>query len=109
MAFVKMTNMLVEIEVPAGAVNAYKSLGYEIVGSVKEPAVESDGSYDDDGEDELSEDDKFVLTIEKKPLQQWNKEEVKQYAAIKGVDITGTKNAQEAKERIKTYMDNAAE
>lgn len=108
MAFVKMTNLLSTVEIPSGAVEAYKNLGFI---EVAEEATDNQVSEPDNGNDEpeLTEDEKFVLSIEKKPLQQWNKDEVKQYAAIKEIDLVGTKNAQEAKERIKAYMDGSTE
>ena len=52
-----------------------------------------------------SEDDIFVEEILEKPISQWNKEEVKRFAAIKEIDISGTKNANEAKEIIKSFID----
>ena len=54
---------------------------------------------------EKSEDDIFVEEILEKPISQWNKEEVKRFAAIKEIDISGTKNANEAKEIIKSFID----
>ena len=52
-----------------------------------------------------SEDDIFVEEILEKPISQWNKEEVKRFAAIKEIDISGTKNANEAKEIMKSFID----
>lgn len=111
MAFVKMSNLLGKtIEVPRGAVKAYQNLGFAVdepkrvakVAKVKEEAtVETD--------DSLTEDETFVAGVEKKPVSQWSKEEVKRYATICGVDISGTKNAQEAKERIKAFIDSKVE
>ena len=57
----------------------------------------------------MTEDEQFVQELEKKPLSQWNKDEVKKYATICSVDISGTKNAKEAKERIKAFIDEKAE
>jgi hypothetical protein len=37
-------------------------------------------------------------------VSQWNKEEVKRFAALKEIDISGTKNANEAKEIIKQFL-----
>ena len=36
-----------------------------------------------------------------KPIAQWNKAEVKGFAAAKGISLAGTKTIDEAKERIK--------
>ena len=43
--------------------------------------------------------------ILEKPISQWNKDEVKRFAGIKEIDITGTKNANEAKEIIKSFLE----
>lgn len=108
MAFVKMSNLLGKvINVPRGAVKAYQSLGF-VVGETVATEVE-EVRAESKNEVKLTEDELFVQELEKKPLSQWNKEEVKQYATICGVDISGTKNAQEAKERIKAYIDEKAE
>lgn len=105
MAFVKMSNLVGKtIEVPRGAVKAYQGLGFTVDETVATEVVEEVHN-----EDNGDEDEQFVQELEKKPLSQWNKDEVKQYAAICGVDISGTKNAQEAKERIKAFMDDKAE
>lgn len=109
MAFVKMSNLLGKtIEVPRGAVKAYQGLGFKVDGTVAEEVAEA---YNEDVDDEvqMTEDEQFVQELEKKPLSQWNKDEVKKYATICGVDISGTKNAQEAKERIKAFIDEKAE
>ena len=109
MAFVKMSNLLgTSIEVPRGAVAAYQGLGFVVTdeASVAEAAVANESGSDKVG---VSENEQFVQDIEKKPIAQWNKEEVKKYAAICGVDISGTKNAQEAKERIKAFIDEKTE
>lgn len=42
--------------------------------------------------------------MQEKPLSQWTKNEVKRFASIKGIDLKGTKNASEAKERIKPCL-----
>ena len=54
---------------------------------------------------EKTEDEIFVEEILEKPISQWNKDEVKRFAAIKEIDISGTKNANEAKEIIKSFID----
>ena len=109
MAFVKMSNQLGKsIEVPRGAVKSYQGLGFvvEDEASAVETAVTNENN---DDKVEVSEDKQFVKDMEKKPIAQWNKDEVKKYAAICGVDISGTKNAQEAKERIKAFIDEKTE
>ena len=67
------------------------------------------GNSDDNGnvnDDEKSEDDKYCEEILEKPIAQWSKEEIKKFAEIKEIDITGTKNAGEARDRIKAYLED---
>lgn len=114
MAFVKMSNLLGKtIEVPHGAVRAYQGLGFTVDGKVATEVAKAKGNKAEkvvaEVEDTMTEDERFVHELEKKPLSQWNKDEVKRYATICNIDISGTKNAQEAKERIKTYIDEKAE
>lgn len=42
--------------------------------------------------------------LEEKPISQWSKAEVKAYAEQHGIDLTGTRNVNEAKEIIKAAM-----
>lgn len=108
MAFVKMSNLLGEkITIPSGAVRAYEGLGYTVI--EEERKVQKRQHPAESKEVEISEEELFANELEKKPLAQWNKDEVKKYATIRGVDISGTKNAQEAKERIKSFMDTFGE
>lgn len=104
---IKITNGDVIYEVTRGAYETvYKPMGfYEFKGK---PAKHVDDTVEDvvdepeqEVDDEQSEDDAWCDELEKKPIGQWNKAEVKQYASIKGVDITGTKSINEAKDRIK--------
>ena len=98
------------ITVPSGAVKAYKGLGFNVVDERVEESTQIPEEFEGEEEaPELTEEQAFIVEMEKKPLAQWNKEEVKKYASIAGVDISGTKNAQEAKERIKAYIDMKSE
>lgn len=60
----------------------------------------------DDNVNEKSDDDKYCEEILEKPIAQWSKEEIKKFAEIKEIDITGTKNAGEARDRIKAYLED---
>lgn len=96
---VKITNGRNVFEVTRGAFDGiYSRQGYTIVNEqipgqqeIKIP--------------EKTDDEKFIDEIIEKPISQWSKDEVKRFAAIKGVDITGTKNAGEAKELIKQFLE----
>ena len=98
---VKITNGVNVFEVTRGAFDGiYSRQGYKLVDEKAEAkALEVPAAP------EKSEDDIFVEEILEKPISQWNKEEVKRFAAIKEIDISGTKNANEAKEIIKSFID----
>lgn len=96
---VKITNGINTFEVPTGAYrNTFKKLGYNLVSEPKEvttaPPDASDAKVEEDKEDQFAE-------LLEKPIAQWNKAEVKGFAAAKGIDLAGTKTIDEAKERIK--------
>ena len=80
----------------------FSRLGYEIISGKEEVSLETPIDMD---ENTMSEEDmEFILGIEEKPISQWSKAEVKKYAELKRIDITGTKNVNEAKEIIKEFL-----
>lgn len=98
---VKITNGVNVFEVTRGAFDGiYSRQGYKLVDEKAEAKTPEAPDAP-----EKSEDDVFVEEILEKPISQWNKEEVKRFAAIKEIDISGTKNANEAKEIIKSFID----
>lgn len=98
---VKITNGINVFEVTTGAYEGiYRHQGYQIIGEEKEQAFVPEES----SEPEETADEIFAEELQKKPISQWNKEEVKRYAAVKGIDIKGTKSVNEAKEIIKKAM-----
>lgn len=120
MAMVKISNGEVTQIVSRGAFETqYKRLGFQIVGDNKATEVKKateekksevqvpDDDFDADVADDTEDGDDFEELLEK-PISQWNKTEVKDFAAAKGIDIHGTKNANEAKEIIKKYLDDEA-
>lgn len=103
---VKITNGINVFEVSKGAFDGiYSHQGYEIM--AEEKAAVDDTKKADDETSEMSDDEKFLAEILEKPISNWNKEEVKRFASLKEIDITGTKNANEAKEIIKAYLEVA--
>ena len=97
---VKITNGVNTFEVTKGAFDGiYSHQGYKL--------VEPTPAQVDQGEPEKTEDEKFLDEIVLKPISQWNKEEVKRFAALREIDITGTKNANEAKEIIKGFIEES--
>ena len=98
---VKITNGVNVFEVTRGAFDGiYSRQGYKLVDEKAEAKT-----YKAPAVPEKTEDEIFVEEILEKPISQWNKEEVKRFAAIKEIDISGTKNANEAKEIIKSFID----
>lgn len=98
---VKITNGVNVYEVTSGAYdNIYRHQGYQIVGEKKEQDFGTEPSETDT----KTADEIFVEELQEKPISQWNKDEVKRYATIKGIALTGTKNVNEAKEVIKAAM-----
>ena len=104
---VKITNGVNVYEVTKGAFDGiYSRQGYR---KVEEQPVEDVTPEDVNKEPEKTEDELFIEGILEKPIGQWNKDEVKKFAEIKSIDISGTKNANEAKERIKAFLDAGVE
>lgn len=94
---VKITNGTIVCEVTRGAFDGiYSRLGFRVV---EEPKAEVTPVVVAQPENEFE-------ALEEKPLSQWNKTEVKEYAAAHEIDLTGTKNVNEAKEIIKAYLDS---
>lgn len=98
---VKITNGVDIFEVTRGAFDGiYSRQGYTVLDENK-----ADVGVDAPEAPEKTEDEKFLDEIIEKPISQWNKDEVKRFAILKEIDITGTKNANEAKEIIKDFIE----
>lgn len=96
---VKITNGVDVFEVTRGAFDGiYSRQGFTIVGDKKPDVKEPAGPTKTD-------DEIFIEEISEEPISKWNKDEVKRFATIKGIDISGTKNVGEAKEIIKDFLD----
>ena len=95
---VRITNGVDTISVLPGAFKSiYKGLGYYIVEGQK-PQENSKPQKQQEEHDEFEE-------LLEKPITQWSKNEIKQFAKEKGIDISGASNATEAKEIIKAYLE----
>ena len=98
---VKITNGKNIFEVTRGAFDGiYSRQGYTVLDENKAFDVIENSKVT-----EKSEDEKFIDELLEKPISQWNKEEVKRFAVLKEIDITGTKNVNEAKEIIKNFIE----
>lgn len=99
---VKITNGIVTFEVTRGAYDGiYSHQGFKPANEVKKAKEKVAAG---EGVDNRTDDEKFADELVEKPISQWNKEEVKRFAAIRDIDISGTKNANEAKEIIKQFL-----
>lgn len=95
---VKITNGKNVFEVTRGAFDGiYSRQGYVLVNEEK-PVEEVTVP-------EKTEDELFLEAIIEEPVSKWNKDEVKRFATLKGIDISGTKNPGEAKELIKQFLE----
>ena len=112
---VKITNGDVTTLVSRGAYESqYKDLGFVIAGDL--PFEEKyDDNYGDNDESFDSTSDDFVADGEtdatddfaellEKPISQWSKNEVRDYAQL--LDIRDKKNVNEAKDVIKEYLED---
>ena len=100
---VKLSNGLSTIVVPSGAVAMYERTGFRVV---KDSDVESANEsviYTTEAEEKESE---FITNLLEKPISKWSKEEVKRFANEKGININGTKSVNDAKDRIRDYINS---
>lgn len=120
---VKITNFVNTFEVTQGAYDdIFKKQGFELVEEaprkkkkatkkhVKEAVEEVEEDEWEEAEeatekDYKSEEEKYIEKLMEKPISQWNKEEVKTYASVKGLDISKTQNIGEARNIIKQSID----
>ena len=96
---VKITDGVNYFEVTTGAYEEiYKSQGFEIVDDSNEDSIEDyiDDSIDDEDDDSNEDSDE--------PLSEWSSKKVKAFARENGIDLTGTKSVDEAKERINEFL-----
>ena len=122
---VKCTNGVAVIEVTEGAYNTiFKDQGYKpIADEVKAPVApvvippekkvgtpvedNSEVESEEQADAYVPEEKDEIDSLLEKPIGQWSNDEVKAFAEAKGIDITGTKNAKEAKGRIRKFLEDA--
>ena len=96
---ITITNGKDVFKVSKGAFESiYKKQGFK----VKTPKNQKPNK----GDEQVEGDEKKLEldAITEKPVAQWTKAEIKVFAEAYEVDLTGTKNATEAKEIIKEFM-----
>ena len=103
---VNITNGIQTLKVSRGAFDSiFKNMGYTIVENSVESVEKEVEESEEEKESEKSADEIFAEELVEKPISNWSKEEVKRFAEIKGIDISGTSNPKEAKEIIKGYLE----
>lgn len=100
---VKLSNGLSTIVVPSGAVAMYERTGFRVV---KDSDVESANESVIDTVDTEEKESEFITNLLEKPISKWTKEEVKRFANEKGININGTKSVNDAKDRIRDYINS---
>lgn len=100
---VKLSNGLSTIVVPSGAVAMYERTGFRVV---KDSDVESANESVIDTVDTEEKESEFITNLLEKPISKWSKEEVKRFANEKGININGTKSVNDAKDRIRDYINS---
>lgn len=97
---VDITNKVDTYSVTKGAYeDIFKRQGFKPVKEEKEDKKETVE------ETKKTNEEAYIEELMEKPISQWNKQEVKTYASLKNVDISGTKNIGEARNIIKQSID----
>lgn len=111
---IKITNGISTLEVTKGAYNTiYKPMGFQSLEELNNAEIEitEDEVLDEENlSDAVNEDEEVKETgkndlvknsrieeLKAKPISGWSKQEVKEYAKLANVDLTGTKSVDEAK------------
>lgn len=98
---VKITNGSNIFEVTNGAYEGiYKAQGYSVMTEKQEKKIAKDAEIVEEKEATVLED------LLEKPISQWTKADTKEFAELKGIDLSGTKNINEAKELIKASLED---
>lgn len=122
---IEITNGNDKYTVTRGAYETvYKGMGFYPVG--QEPVVQSTGGDTSDvdevvpervedadveavdapagpleaEESEEPEDEKWCKSIRQKPISQWNKQELKRYATLNGIDVSGARTVNDVRSKI---------
>lgn len=115
---IKITNGISTFSVSKGAYDGiFSHQGFKIVDNINtnEEAenvsdVKSESSNDIVEEEEVEEEGNgdtrpdWLKELMEKPIANWNKEEIKKYASEFDIDISNTKNANEARSIIKESL-----
>lgn len=102
---VKITNGRDVFEVTEGAFEGiFIHQGFKKCDEVKTRSIDVIDEVEIPVVDAVDEFDEIEEVENEKPVSQWTKAEVKEFAKANGIDISGTKNVNEAKEIIKQFI-----
>lgn len=100
---VKITNGVNVFDVPSGAAKAYEASGYHVITDSEADKVIIEDEVVEDVANDTNDDDMFVEEVMEKPVSQWNGEEIRRYASIKGIDLTGVRTTKQARSAVIAY------
>ena len=105
---IKCTNGDIIILVTEGAYDSYfKDQGFTIIkeNNIVEyaPASIVPDEVENEQDDGMID---YINDLKEKPISQWTKKEVRDFASFNGIDISETKNVGQAKEIIKDFINN---
>lgn len=72
----------------------------ERVEDVDVEAVDATAGPVEAEESEESEDEKWCMSIRQKPISQWNKQELKRYATLNDIDVSGARTVNDVRSKI---------
>lgn len=101
---VVITNGINEFEVSRGAYESiFQKQGYSIIVDAEAEAVEDNN--DAEATERAEHVDKDAEALVEKPISQWTKNEVKNFIAKKGIDVSGITSFNEVKDRVRKYIE----
>ena len=101
---VVITNGINEFEVSRGAYESiFQKQGYSIIVDAEAEAVEDNN--DAEATEHAEHVDKDAKALVEKPISQWTKNEVKNFIAKKGIDVSGITSFNEVKDRVRKYIE----
>ena len=101
---VVITNGINEFEVSRGAYESiFQKQGYSIIVDAEAEAVEDNN--DAKAIEHAEHVDKDAEALVEKPISQWTKNEVKNFIAKKGIDVSGITSFNEVKDRVRKYIE----
>lgn len=101
---VVITNGINEFEVSRGAYESiFQKQGYSIIADAEVEAIEDNN--DAEATEHAEHVDKDAEALVEKPISQWTKNEVKNFIAKKGIDVSGITSFNEVKDRVRKYIE----